>query len=200
MKILKHHFAINCKPGKDEMKKLMKETKCSYNEVCRWFRNERHKEKKVREGKQTTQQHTGSSKDDAEGAQQQQQGAALTPPLSPAVPPSPSSSASLSVPSSPLASNSSLTISTSQPAAPACSASSVDRLSEWLHTFSSEFSCDMQSLALKELILRTKSIAAQGSELERLFTAGGKKRERVEEVEKRKVEADCGEDKRRKME
>lgn len=48
MRTLKQLFVENCKPSKDAMRSMTLSTGCTYAEVCRWFRNERHKAKKAK--------------------------------------------------------------------------------------------------------------------------------------------------------
>lgn len=51
LKTLKIFFQTNQRPTKEEIRKLVKETNLPHQEVTRWFRNERHKEKKSSEAK-----------------------------------------------------------------------------------------------------------------------------------------------------
>ena len=51
LKTLKLFFQTNQRPTKEEIRKLVKETSLPHQEVTRWFRNERHKEKKSQEAK-----------------------------------------------------------------------------------------------------------------------------------------------------
>jgi hypothetical protein len=51
LRILKQFFANNIRPTKSDVKGLVAETGLPHNEVTRWFRNERHKEKKSQEQK-----------------------------------------------------------------------------------------------------------------------------------------------------
>lgn len=49
---LKLFFQTNQRPSKEDIRKLVKDTNLPHQEVTRWFRNERHKEKKQQEAKQ----------------------------------------------------------------------------------------------------------------------------------------------------
>jgi hypothetical protein len=51
LKALKQFFMTNQRPTKEEIRRLVKETNLPHQEVTRWFRNERHKEKKSNEAK-----------------------------------------------------------------------------------------------------------------------------------------------------
>jgi len=51
LKQLKLFFQTNQRPSKDDIRKLTKDTGLPHQEVTRWFRNERHKEKKQQEAK-----------------------------------------------------------------------------------------------------------------------------------------------------
>jgi hypothetical protein len=51
LKALKFFFQTNTRPSKDDIRKLTKDTQLPHQEVTRWFRNERHKEKKQQEAK-----------------------------------------------------------------------------------------------------------------------------------------------------
>ena len=209
MRVLKSAYTQNAKPGKEEMKTLMKETKCSYNEVCRWFRNERHKEKKIKDGRLAM---------DAKAA-----AASSTPPPAAAAtnatitddsgsgrigstvdskpvdalsgaetddrPQSPSSS---SVPSTP---------ASSQPSSPLSNGSGAAdgdrRLIAWLHVFTAEFTSEQQQAALRELISRTRSLAESGNELEGLLN--GKRGRAMDNGVKVEVAAAEEANKRRKV-
>lgn len=50
MDILRNAFLINPKPEKNELLQVARETRLTYQEVSRWFRNERHKFKKYKNG------------------------------------------------------------------------------------------------------------------------------------------------------
>ena len=52
LKTLKIFFQTNQRPSKEDIRKLVKDTGLPHQEVTRWFRNERHKEKKQQEAKQ----------------------------------------------------------------------------------------------------------------------------------------------------
>jgi hypothetical protein len=58
MRQLKLYFATNKRPDKEECRKLVKQTELPYKEVQRWFRNERHKDKKAAETKQEARHET----------------------------------------------------------------------------------------------------------------------------------------------
>ena len=171
MRVLKGAYTANPKPGKDEMKVLMKETKCSYNEVCRWFRNERHKEKKIRDsirdGRATVDGKEGTAATPSEAATDSSvTNGGSTADMRPAAasvdstPHSPSSS----MPSTP---------ASSQPSSPLSSVGSAAdgdlRLTAWLHVFTSEFTSEQQQAAMRELISRTRTLAESGKELENLL-------------------------------
>ena len=163
MRVLKGSYTINPKPGKEEMKALMKETRCSYNEVCRWFRNERHKEKKIKDGRGAVDGKATSAIHDAAGPVTATNGGSAVDSktadaMVESAPQSPSSS---SVPSTP---------ASSQPSSPLSTvvglADGERRLSAWLHVFTAEFTSEQQQAALRELISRTRTLAESGNELE----------------------------------
>lgn len=62
MRLLKQLFVENCKPSKDAMRSMTQSTGCSYAEVCRWFRNERHKAKKAKINYQSIKQSNKSNR------------------------------------------------------------------------------------------------------------------------------------------
>ena len=190
MRLLKNAYVMNPKPGKEEMKSLMKETKCSYNEVCRWFRNERHKEKKIKDGRvamdvkpvstpPATAASASSLINGSSGIMAESK-PAITP-----VDNRPQSPSSGSLPSTP---------ASSQPSSPQSSAGSASdgdrRLAAWLRVFTSEFTSEQQQAALRELISRTRTLAESGKELESVLNgkrgrviADGMKSESVETEE-----------------
>ena len=161
MRVLKVAYALNSKPGKEEMKSLMKDTKCSYNEVCRWFRNERHKEKKINDGKVVVE---GKTPPSASADAAASTGSTAEKTAAASEDGQPHSPSSVSLPSTP---------ASSQPSSPQSSVGSgADgdrRLSAWLRVFTAEFTCEQQQAALRQLISRTRTLAESGNELENLM-------------------------------
>lgn len=62
MRLLKQSFVENSKPSKDAMRSMTRSTGCTYAEICRWFRNERHKAKKAKVNYQSIKQSNKSNK------------------------------------------------------------------------------------------------------------------------------------------
>lgn len=62
MRLLQQSFVENSKPSKDAMRSMTQSTGCTYADICRWFRNKRHKVKKDKINYQSIKQLNKSNK------------------------------------------------------------------------------------------------------------------------------------------
>lgn len=175
VRVLKAQFAQNPKPTKEVMRSWQAETGCSYTEICRWFRNERHKQKKTPQQQSNDQSNdqqtnsqsnnqqnnnsTSSNKSSDSGSVRHSSPTAVSNMEAPA---SPSSCCSLNSAST----HSSLHLSDSsnqsnkqsssqtnnQSKSPSNNQSVKPQISEWIAQFQQDFSFDQQQHALAALL------------------------------------------------